>query len=92
MTATDDLLATRRRLLGPSLSVSYRTPLHIVRGEGAYLYDADGRAYLDCVNNVAHVGHAHPRVVEGGDAQVGEGPDAELVAQNMTQPLLERHG
>jgi 4-aminobutyrate aminotransferase-like enzyme len=68
--ATGELLARRRRLLGPSLSVSYRTPLHIVRGEGAYLYDADGRAYLDCVNNVAHVGHAHPRVVEAGVAQM----------------------
>jgi len=64
------LLARRRRLLGPSLSVSYRTPLHIVRGEGAYLYDVEGRAYLDCVNNVAHVGHAHPRVVEAGVAQM----------------------
>ena len=67
------LLARRRRSIGPSLSLSYRTPLHIVRGEGAYLYDADGRAYLDCVNNVAHVGHAHPRVVEAGAA-----PDALL--------------
>ena len=49
MTTTDAagaLLARRRRLLGPSLSVSYRTPLHIVRGEGAYLFDADGRGYL----------------------------------------------
>ncbi len=68
--ATGALLARRRRLLGPSLSVSYRIPLHIVRGEGAYLYDADGRGYLDCVNNVAHVGHAHPRVVEAGVAQM----------------------
>jgi 4-aminobutyrate aminotransferase-like enzyme len=50
--------------------LSYRTTLHVVRGEGAYLYDADGRAYLDCVNNVAHVGHAHPRVVEAGIAQM----------------------
>jgi 4-aminobutyrate aminotransferase-like enzyme len=73
VTTTDtaaSLLARRRRLLGPSLSLSYRTPLHIVRGEGAYLYDADGRAYLDCVNNVAHVGHANPRVVEAGVAQM----------------------
>jgi 4-aminobutyrate aminotransferase-like enzyme len=73
MTATDatsTLLTRRRRLLGPSLSLSYRTPLHIVRGEGAYLFDADGRAYLDCVNNVAHVGHAHRRVVEAGAAQM----------------------
>lgn len=65
-----EILAARRRRLGPSLSLSYRTPLHIVRGEGAYLYDADGRAYLDCVNNVAHVGHGHPRVVEAGIAQM----------------------
>ena len=69
MTA-DEVLAARRRLLGPSLSLSYRTPLHIVRGEGAWLYDAAGRSYLDCVNNVAHVGHAHPRVVEAGVAQM----------------------
>ena len=69
MTA-DEILAKRRARLGPSLSLSYRTPLHIVRGLGAYLYDADGRAYLDCVNNVAHVGHAHPRVVEAGVAQM----------------------
>ena len=58
------LLADRRRTIGPSLSLSYRTPLHIVRGRGVWLYDADGRAYLDCVNNVAHVGHSHPAVVE----------------------------
>jgi 4-aminobutyrate aminotransferase-like enzyme len=65
-----EILTARRARLGPSLSLSYRTPLHIVRGEGAYLFDADGRAYLDCVNNVAHVGHAHPRVVEAGVAQM----------------------
>lgn len=64
------ILAARRRRLGPSLSLSYRVPLHIVRGSGAYLYDAADRAYLDCVNNVAHVGHAHPRVVEAGVAQM----------------------
>jgi 4-aminobutyrate aminotransferase-like enzyme len=68
--ATDEILAARRRRLGPSLSLAYRAPLHIVRGSGAYLYDADGRAYLDCVNNVAHVGHAHPRVIEAGTAQM----------------------
>jgi 4-aminobutyrate aminotransferase-like enzyme len=68
--AATEILAARRRHLGPSLSISYRTPLHIVRGEGAYLYDADGRVYLDCVNNVAHVGHAHPRVVDAGTAQM----------------------
>ncbi len=60
----DDLLAERRRRLGPSLSLAYEKPLEIVRGRGPYLFDPDGRAYLDCVNNVCHVGHCHPRVVE----------------------------
>lgn len=42
----------------------YDTPLHVVRGEGVWLYDAEGRRYLDAYNNVAHVGHCHPHVVE----------------------------
>ena len=50
--------------LSPNLSLNYRQPLHIVRGEGAYLFDADGRRYLDLVNNVAHVGHSNPYVIE----------------------------
>ncbi len=60
----------RRRRLGPSLSLSYRAPLEILRGAGTYLYDATGRAYLDMVNNVAHVGHCHPRVVRAGSRQM----------------------
>jgi 4-aminobutyrate aminotransferase-like enzyme/Ser/Thr protein kinase RdoA (MazF antagonist) len=64
------LLARRRRSLGPSLSISYREPLHITRGRGAYLYDSGGRGYLDCVNNVAHVGHSHPRVVRAAADQM----------------------
>ncbi|HEU5325440.1 MAG TPA: aminotransferase class III-fold pyridoxal phosphate-dependent enzyme, partial [Candidatus Limnocylindria bacterium] len=60
-----DLLQRRRRVLGSALeSLSYRRPLHLVRGEGAWLEDADGRRYLDAYNNVPVVGHAHPRVVE----------------------------
>ena len=58
----DALRARRRRLLGPSLRLSYDEPLHIVRGEGARLYDAAGREYLDAYNNVACVGHSHPHV------------------------------
>lgn len=60
----DHLLPRRRVDLGPSLSISYRRPLSIVRGEGTWLIDHTGRAHLDCVNNVAHVGHAHPHVAE----------------------------
>ncbi len=64
----------RRRRLGPSLSLAYRAPLEIVRGAGTFLYDHTGRAFLDMVNNVAHVGHAHPRVVEAG-AAADDGPE-----------------
>jgi 4-aminobutyrate aminotransferase-like enzyme/Ser/Thr protein kinase RdoA (MazF antagonist) len=64
------LADSRRRSLGPSLSLSYSQPLHIVRGWRQNLYDAGGRAYLDCVNNVAHVGHCHPRVTEAAARQM----------------------
>jgi 4-aminobutyrate aminotransferase-like enzyme/Ser/Thr protein kinase RdoA (MazF antagonist) len=68
--SADDILATRRRHLGYNLSVSYRTPLKIVRGEGQYLFDDNGRRYLDLVNNVCHVGHCHPHVVAAGQRQM----------------------
>jgi 4-aminobutyrate aminotransferase-like enzyme len=59
-----DLLARRQRVLGTALeSLSYRRPLHLVRGDGAWMEAADGRRYLDAYNNVPVVGHAHPRVV-----------------------------
>jgi len=63
-------LQRRRDLLGPSLSFAYTEALEIVRGEGAYLFDEEDRTYLDLVNNVCHVGHCHPRVVEAMHAQM----------------------
>lgn len=68
----DELLRLRARHVNPTLSVAYREPLKIVRGAGARLYDEDGRAYLDMVNNVCHVGHCHPRVVAAGQRQMAE--------------------
>ena len=58
-----ETLKGRRQRIGPSLTLAYDTPLEIVRGSGQFLFEPDGRAYLDCVNNVCHVGHCHPRVV-----------------------------
>ncbi len=59
------LLARRSGAFGPAVTApSYRQPLHLVRGEGPWLIDADGRRYLDAYNNVPVVGHEHPRVVE----------------------------
>jgi 4-aminobutyrate aminotransferase-like enzyme/Ser/Thr protein kinase RdoA (MazF antagonist)/murein DD-endopeptidase MepM/ murein hydrolase activator NlpD len=64
------LLAERRRRLGPNLSLSYSRPIAMARGYGQYLYDVDGRRFLDGVNNVPHVGHNHPRVVEAAARQL----------------------
>jgi 4-aminobutyrate aminotransferase-like enzyme len=66
---TETLVERRARLMGPNIPTFYRTPVHIVRGEGVWLWDADGKRYLDCYNNVAHVGHCHPRVVQAIAAQ-----------------------
>lgn len=66
----DETLAARKRLLGGNLSLSYGNPVKIVRGEMQYLFDDEGRRYLDAYNNVAHVGHCHPRVVAAGIEQM----------------------
>ncbi|MBM3104086.1 aspartate aminotransferase family protein [Pseudomonas sp. V1] len=58
------LIERRERLLGPAYRLFYERPLHTVRGEGVWLYDEQGRRYLDAYNNVASIGHCHPRVVE----------------------------
>jgi 4-aminobutyrate aminotransferase-like enzyme len=58
------MVERRQRLLGPAYRLFYEHPVHLVRGEGAWLFDSDGNRYLDCYNNVASLGHAHPRVVE----------------------------
>jgi 4-aminobutyrate aminotransferase-like enzyme/Ser/Thr protein kinase RdoA (MazF antagonist) len=57
-------LERRARLLGPCAYLFYESPLHIVRGEGVWLYDDEGDRYLDVYNNVPHVGHCHPHVVK----------------------------
>lgn len=59
-----ELLERRYRLLGRGAPLFYDTPLHIVRGQGVWMYDAAGKAYLDAYNNVPVVGHCHPHVVE----------------------------
>ena len=60
--STQNIRSRRKECIGGNLSISYRTPLQIVRGYRQYLYDETGRAFLDAVNNVPHVGHSHPRV------------------------------
>jgi 4-aminobutyrate aminotransferase-like enzyme/Ser/Thr protein kinase RdoA (MazF antagonist) len=66
-----EVLRERRRArISGTLSTAYREPIKMVRGRGQFLIDAGGRPYLDLVNNVCHVGHCHPRVVEAGQRQM----------------------
>jgi 4-aminobutyrate aminotransferase-like enzyme len=60
---TQSLLQRRFRVMGPNSPLFYDKPLHLVRGEGVWVFDADGNRYLDAYNNVPHVGHSHPHVV-----------------------------
>ncbi|MGX9675099.1 aspartate aminotransferase family protein [Mycobacterium sp. HM-7] len=69
---TDAMVEKRRSTLGPSYRLFYNRPVHLVKGSGAHLYDADGNKYLDAYNNVASVGHCNPRVVEAVTRQMSE--------------------
>src|SRR4029079_3343434 len=70
MKPTESTVEGRRRLLGRNLSIAFDAPVKIVRGSMQYLYDEAGRQYLDGYNNVAHVGHSHPRVVQAAAEQM----------------------
>ena len=59
-----NLFERRKKVFGPSLSLNYQQPLIIVQGQAQSLIDHKGQFYLDCVNNVAHVGHSHPRIAK----------------------------
>jgi len=60
----DPLIAARERVLGPANRLFYERPVHLVRGQGSHVFDADGARYLDAYNNVVSVGHCHPHVID----------------------------
>ncbi|GAO44206.1 aminotransferase class III-fold pyridoxal phosphate-dependent enzyme [Flavihumibacter petaseus] len=66
----EEILERRRDHVGRNLSISYRKKLRIVKGALQYLYDDLGNTYVDCVNNVSHVGHCHPVVVKAMQHQI----------------------
>lgn len=69
MSDLNQIATQRKKYLSPSFSLSYETPLHIVKGQAQYLYTSNGDRYLDAVNNIQHVGHCHPVVVEAAQKQ-----------------------
>jgi ethanolamine-phosphate phospho-lyase len=67
----ESLIAERAQVIGPNCALNYaKNPIVVLRGEKQWLYDEFGVAYLDCVNNVCHVGHCHPDVVKAASTQL----------------------
>ena len=66
----------RKKHLAPALATHYsesaRGALKLAFGQGQYLYDTNGERYLDCVNNVCHIGHCHPRTVQAAATQLAQ--------------------
>jgi 4-aminobutyrate aminotransferase-like enzyme len=85
--ATNALARRRSEALGSVLTrLTYDDPVHVVRGDGAWLIDADGRHLLDAYNNVPVVGHEHPRVTE---AIVSQTRRLNTHARYLYEPLVE---
>jgi 4-aminobutyrate aminotransferase-like enzyme len=89
MDRAERLLALKRDFLVPSVYHFYRRPPVLVRGEGAHLFDADGRRYLDCYSGVSVVnaGHCNPEVTAAAVEQMGRLQHTTTVY--LTEPMLE---
>jgi hypothetical protein len=68
----EEVIALRQKHFSKCLKTFYESPLMIVRGEGQYLYDENGRQYLDAYNNVQIVGHSHPEIVRAATEQMSK--------------------
>ncbi|TAI47610.1 aminotransferase class III-fold pyridoxal phosphate-dependent enzyme [Flagellimonas allohymeniacidonis] len=71
-TSFDQVIKKRLKHISPILSLSYKEPIHMVRSAFQYMYDASGNTFLDAYNNIPHVGHSHPKVVNAGKKQMAK--------------------
>ena len=65
-----EVVKRRHRHISPILSISYERPIYMIRSAFQYMYDAYGNTFLDAYNNIPHVGHSHPKVVDAGQRQM----------------------
>jgi len=86
MASKDRTAALRKKHIGPSCKLFFKQdPLKIVRAQGQYMYDDNNNAYLDCINNVCHVGHCHPMVVKAGQEQMAQlNTNSRFLHDNLT--------
>ncbi len=68
----DEIISKRLEHLSPILSMSYKTPIYMHGAAFQYMYDQYGNTLLDAYNNIPHVGHQHPKVVEAGQTQMAK--------------------
>ena len=87
---TETMQDRRARLMGPNVPTFYKTPVHLVRGQGVWLWDASGKRYLHCYNNVPHVGHCHPRVVQAIATQAATLNTHTRYAHDLVLDYIER--
>lgn len=83
---TRGLVLRRQRDLGAAYRLFYKHPVELVRGRGARVWDAEGREYLDCYNNVPSLGHAHPAVVDAVSAQISR---LSTHSRYLHEPLID---
>ena len=67
----DEVLKLRKEFLSPGLFLYYKKPMMFVEGKGQYIFDDQGRRYLDALGGIVtiSVGHCHPHVVEAARKQ-----------------------
>lgn len=84
-TNVNTLLKNRNHVMSESLSVSYHQPIHFEKAALQYMYSTDGKTYLDAYNNIKHVGHCHPKVVNAIQQQAAKlNTNTRYLYQNLT--------
>ncbi len=85
----DEIIRKKKEYLMPCMYHFYSDPMQIVRGKGQYLYDHEGRQYLDCYSgvSVASAGHCHPHIVECVCEQIQTLQHTTIIY--LTQPMVE---
>jgi 4-aminobutyrate aminotransferase-like enzyme len=89
MDLAQQLLAAKKDFLVPCVYHFYQRPPVLVRGEGAYLFDAEGRRYLDCYSGVTvmSAGHSNPEIVDAAIHQLRSLQHTTTIY--LTEPMLE---
>jgi acetylornithine/succinyldiaminopimelate/putrescine aminotransferase len=89
MDLAQQLLAKKRDFLVPCVYHFYQRPPVLVRGEGAYLFDSEGRRYLDCYSGVSvmNAGHSNPEIIEAAIDQLRRLQHTTTIY--LTEPMLD---